>query len=80
MNGNGPKSVRPDDEHSLNIFQSLVENPHTSLRTVTQQQRVYYNVVRNVLKDNSFKPYKIYLLAELQEDAFDRRMEFLKSL
>lgn len=77
---NRPKSGRPksvtDDEHSLDTLLSFVENPHTSLRKVAQEHNVHFTSVRNVLKNNNFKPYKIHLLQELNEDDFDRRMEF----
>lgn len=65
-----------DDEHSLDVMQSVIENPHTSLRRVAQEHDIHYSSVRNVLKRNKCKPYKIHLLQELQEDDWDRRMEF----
>ena len=70
-----PKSAK-DDEHALDILQSFEENPHTSLRKVAQDQEVHFISVRNVLKKNKLKPYKIHLLQELNEDDYDRRMEF----
>lgn len=54
-----PKS-ETNEEKYLDILQNFVEDPLTSLRKVAIEQEVHYTYVRNVLKENKFKPYKNY--------------------
>lgn len=75
-----PRSGRPqiatDEETSVDILQSFVEDPHTSVKSVASQLEISCGSVRTVLKRNHFKGYKMHLVHELCEDDFDRRLEF----
>lgn len=74
-----PKSVTNDDM-SLNVLQSFVEDPHSSIRKVAAQNDISIGSVCNVLKRNNYYPYKMHLTHELSEDDFDRRIEFCDTM
>ena len=75
-----PKSGRPkevtDHESSLNVALSFVENPRTSLRQVSVETGVSRSSVLRIMQLAKFHPYKVKLVQELNEDDFDRRLEF----
>lgn len=77
---NRPKPGRPtsamNEETSLDVLQSVVEDPHVSTSTVSRAVGISQRSVLRVLHKNSFKPYKIHLVQELSEDDYDRRVEF----
>lgn len=52
-------------------MQSFVENPHVSTRRAAEDEISQF-LVRKVLKQNKFHPYKIHLAQKLNEDDFDR--------
>lgn len=74
------RSSRPkeatNDEKSLSILQSFVEDPNVSLRRVALAQDVSLGSASKIMKMNKWHPYKIHLYQELFEDDFDRRVEF----
>lgn len=70
-----PKTVMNDNK-TLDVMQSFVEDPHTSSRRAAQVHDVSHSSILRVLNKNTFKPYKIHLLQELSEDDYDRRLEF----
>lgn len=67
-------------EKSLDVALSFVENPHLSIRRAAQQQDIAQKSVQNILKQIKFHPYKIYLVQELNDDDFDRRIEFCETM
>lgn len=75
-----PKTGRPktatNDQKSLEILQSFVEDPNTSLRRVSLRHEISLGSASKIMKMNKWHPYKIVLLQELSEDDFDRRIEF----
>jgi len=58
-------------EKSLNVLQSFMENP-----LIAQEHQIDQKSVYKILKQNKFHPYIIHLMQELNEDDFDRRLEF----
>ena len=60
----------------MDIAQAFVENPHLSLRLVSDERDVAPEIVRNILKSINLHPYTVHLVQELNEDDPDRRVEF----
>lgn len=81
---NRPKTGRPktatNDEKSLDVMQSFVENPFTSIRKTALEHDVSVGSVCNIIKKYNFHPYKVSLLQELSEDDYDRRIEFCETI
>lgn len=79
-NKNRPKSGRPKSETSearqMEVAQAFVENRRLSIRKASQQLDMTAFSVHKNLKHLKFHPYKIHLHQELNEDDFDRRLEF----
>lgn len=77
---NRPKQGRPNvvlnEETSLEVLQSVIEDPHLSTNAISRNLGISQSSVRRVLHKNSFKPYKIHMVQELSDDDFDRRVEF----
>uniref|UniRef100_A0A1B6HYH3 DUF4817 domain-containing protein n=1 Tax=Homalodisca liturata TaxID=320908 RepID=A0A1B6HYH3_9HEMI len=77
---NRPKSGRiqsaTDEEHALDVLQTFIEDPHTSLRKAAQQHDMHPMSVSKILKINKYKPFKVHLVQQLSEDDYDRRVEF----
>lgn len=75
-----PKSGRSksssNDEKSLDVLQSFIEDPHCSIRRCAQQHEMGAASVHKILKLNKWHPFKLKLVQELSEDDFDRRVEF----
>ena len=75
-----PKSGRPvtatNDETSLNVLLSVVDDQHTTIRRLSDEHGIGIGSVHRILKTNHFHPYKIHLVQELNEDDPDRRLEF----
>lgn len=79
---NKQKTGRPkiDDETRLNTLLSYQDNPHCSTRQVGLIQNIGYKSVQNILHQEKYHPYKICLLHELNEDDFDRRLQFCENM
>lgn len=81
---NLPKSGRPrsatNEENSLNVLLSFTENPHDSIRRVSQEHNISKSSVHNILKTAKFHPFKVHLVHKLNEDDFDRRVEFCEDM
>ncbi|XP_011687761.1 PREDICTED: uncharacterized protein LOC105449970 [Wasmannia auropunctata] len=72
----GRLATATNPEKSLDVLQSFVENSHISTRRTAQEHQIDQKSVCKILKQNKFRPYKIHLVQELNEDDFDRRLEF----
>lgn len=79
-----PRSGRPrtvfDDDSSIIILQSFVENPHASIRQISAENEVSISGVHNLLKNQKFHPYKLHHTQELLGQDLDRRMEFCEEI
>jgi transposase len=77
---NRPKSGRPrsarTEDHCLEVLMSVVENPHVSTTVLSREVGISQGSVCKILHENKFKAYKIHLVHELNEDDFDRRVEY----
>lgn len=79
-----PRSGRPpsatNEDSSVEVLQSFVENPHETLRSAAAKHDMSHPSVLKVLHKSGFKPYKLTLHQELNEDDFDRRLEFCETM
>lgn len=76
----GRPSTATNEEKSLDVLQSFVENPHETLRSAALQHDIHHTSVLKILKRNKFHPYKMRLVQELNEDDPDRRIEFCETM
>lgn len=70
-----PKSVTTE-ENLETVAQSLVQSPTKSTRRASSELGISRTSVRRMLKTVGLKPYRRTLLQGLNEDDYDRRMEF----
>ncbi|EFN78093.1 hypothetical protein EAI_07079, partial [Harpegnathos saltator] len=79
-NKNRQKSGRPrsqtTEERQFEVVQSFIENPRLSIRKASQQLQMSVLSISKNLKTIKFHPYKIHLHHELNENDFDRRVQF----
>lgn len=75
-----PKPGRPvtatNPAKSLDVLQSFVEHPHSSTNRTAEEHEIDQKSVYKILKQATFHPYKVHLVQELNEDDFDRRLQF----
>lgn len=74
-----PKSVVTEDM-TLNVLLSIQENPITSTRQLGSNLGLSHTSVHKALKAEKFHPYKVQLIHELNEDDFDRRIQFCEEM
>jgi len=72
----GRPKIATNEDNSIDILQSFVEDPNTSTRKAAQAHDCSYKSVQRVLKNSKFHPYKINLVQELVANDFDCRLEF----
>lgn len=79
-----PRSGRPrtagNEESSLDVLLSFIEDPHSSLRKTAQEHQIGKSSVHEILTRANFHPYKVKLVHKLNEDDFDRRTEFCEDI
>lgn len=79
-----PRPGRPkdatNDEKTLDVLLTFTEDPHSSIRKASQQHDISTFSVHKILKKNKFHPFKVKLVHELNEDDFDRRIEFCEDM
>ena len=68
-----------EDQQEL-VLAGFAANPHSSQRKMAQEVGISKTSVRNILKTNSFHPYKIQLLHKMNEDDPDRRIQFCEEM
>lgn len=75
-----PRTGRPKSattpEKTEQVLLSFVEEPSTSLLKACQVHEISKSSVHRILQRNNYFPYKFHLVQELNEDDFDRRLEF----
>lgn len=78
-----PRCGRPrtttNPDIAVEVIQSFVEEPHTSIRKASQAHDISRRSIQRILKTAQFHPFKIKLVQELLEDDFDRRLEFCET-
>lgn len=79
-----PRTGRPisatNADNSLNVLLSFIDDPHSSTRKISQEHEISTMSVYKILQTNGFHPYKVKLVHELNEDDFDRRVEFCEDM
>lgn len=76
----GRPKLAANDNKTLDILQSLVENPHLSVRKVAQTNDISKSSTHRILKKQRYHPYKITITQELTVNDFDKRIEFRKEI
>lgn len=74
-----PERQRPitgNEENHFVVIESLIENPHTSQRKISETTGISKRSVGRILKKNNFFPYHIQLHQALLEVDYDRRLVF----
>lgn len=72
----GRPAAATNDNKSLEVLQTVVENVHSSVRRVAQETNISKSSVHKILKTYKYHPYKLRLVQELLEDDFQKRIEF----
>ncbi|KAJ8959229.1 hypothetical protein NQ318_022492 [Aromia moschata] len=65
-----------DDEQEFDILLDIQDNPHKPIRQVAADNDVSKTSILRLLKYEKYRPYKIRLVQELNDDDPDRRLEF----
>ncbi|KAJ8959188.1 hypothetical protein NQ318_022450 [Aromia moschata] len=76
-----PKSGRKrilDDEEELDILLDIQDNPHKPTRQVAADNDVSKTSILRLLKNEKYRPYKIHLVQELNDDDPDRRSIYIR--
>ncbi|KAL1493663.1 hypothetical protein ABEB36_009361 [Hypothenemus hampei] len=68
------------EEKKLDILLTVEENPFLLNRQIAMQQEISQSSVLKSLKQNKWHPYKVHLVQEVNEDDFDRRIEFCETM
>lgn len=63
----GRPSTATNEEKSLDVLQSSVENPHETLRSAALQHDIHHTSVLKIVKRNKFHPYKMRLVQDLMK-------------
>lgn len=74
-----PKSATNEDK-VLNVMLSVQETPKVSTREIAENLEMSYKSVHRILRKEKLLPYKQQLIHELNEDDFDRRVEFCEQM
>ena len=74
-----PKSAT-NVEKALDVLLAIEEAPKVSTREIAENLEISHTSVFRILKEEKFRPYKLQLIHELNEDDFDRRMEFCEQM
>lgn len=77
-----PRTGRPklDDNVKLDVLLNYNENPHLPTSQVALNLDISKSSVKNILKNAKYHPYKIRLIHELNEDDYDRRLQFCENM
>ena len=76
----GRSKTASNDDKNIEVLQSFVENPHTSIRKTSQQCDISKSTVQTTLKKYNYHPIKIRLVQELSENDYNKRMEFCEEM
>lgn len=75
---NLPKSGRPkvDENVQLDVLLAVEDNPHSASRQVALDMGISHTSVQTIWHKEKYHPYKVCLVQELNEDDYDRRLQF----
>ncbi|KAJ8911713.1 hypothetical protein NQ315_013175 [Exocentrus adspersus] len=68
------------EEKKLDVALELLENSHTSTVSLARNHDAPRTTIRRFLKQEKYHPYKVYLVQELLEDDYDRRLQFCEEI
>ena len=69
-----------DEACQVEVLGQFAIDPTLSIPKVSKLTNISTGSVHKILKKNKFFPYKIQILHELNEDDYDRRIEFCESM
>lgn len=69
-----------DELTQIEVVNKFQENPSTSLRHVSAETGISLGCIQKCMKINKFHPYQMQICQELQEDDFDRRIQFCEEM
>lgn len=79
-----PRSGRPktatNEDMATDVLVTVMEEPHSTTRNLGTEFNISTYSVRNILKSNSYHPFKVHLVHELSGDDFDRRIEYCDTM
>lgn len=61
---------------AIEVLGQITADPTLSTRKLSTITNISRTTIRRILKQHKFHPYKIHLVQQLNEDDFDRRLEF----
>jgi Helix-turn-helix domain (DUF4817) len=64
------------EENELSVLLKVVENPHTSTRKISNELIVSQTSVSRTIRKFKFHPYHIQLVQELDQNDFQKRLQF----
>ncbi|XP_071576406.1 uncharacterized protein [Temnothorax nylanderi] len=70
-----PSSATNNDKQ-LDVLQTFIENPHTSVNRAAQAHDIAPMSVHRILRKNKLHPYKLQYVQELQDGGDERRICF----
>lgn len=70
-----PRSARSSDNFSL-VVSAFGDDPRKSVRQASLDLNLSRSTIHRILSESGIKPYRSTLLHKLNEDDFDRRVEF----
>lgn len=76
----GRPTVATNDDKSLEVLLSFIEDSHLSTRKAAQVHEMDNKSVHKILTKHKFHPYKMSLVQELNEDDPDRRLQFCEDM
>lgn len=70
------KPILGEEQHEFFVVGSVVEDPHTSQRSVSRATGISRSSIQRLLRKNNFHPYKIQFHQTLYPADFEKRLEF----
>lgn len=64
------------EENAFSILLSVVQNPHASTRTISNELDISQTSVSRTLRKHKFHPFHVQLVQELDAGDFQKRLEF----
>lgn len=77
---NKKRNMERNEAAEVAVLGQIALNPMTSTRQLAHESGFTRTRIANILKHHKFHPYKIHLSHALNEDDFDRRVEFCDTM
>lgn len=69
-----------NNERTAEVLQSVENNPHISIRKISQEIQVSYSSCQRILSRNDFHPYRTHVVHHLRPEDPERRLNFIAQL